>query len=646
MNHLTNWSFEDGHHHQDGIPEIVVPDGWHLYYLDNADFPGIGTPPAYRPESVVWNIQGAPEHERALFFLDGDYCLKIFKSHASVYFALTQHVTGLTPDARYRFMAQVFPDIVQGYSGANKIWADDPWAAEARAGWSELDTPWPAGGDGDVGWSEWFNKPSGNFDFGKYGDVWVTFTAPASGEVRIWLECKAKWGLMNNGFFMDGFRLEAVGGEPEPPPAPGSPPPAPSDGDPRMPYARTYVLMPQDADTAWAMAAAVGSHDDRNTIGYSADDAGIGRGLESRTVIAVNPGNWGDDLGAFFETHYPGVIYSPLTVSTPEELERALMGSLTPVPPEPPPEPPPTPTRQTRGHWGLHLQELLDGSERFHRNVKPPVAKCFIFEDIPKILAWSPDTEVVGRQFINNDNDPYLKASNHNEAARDFIGRFKDSIWARVEEIEAQGHRTRRPLFRMASLNETYSNDLAIVERALSFDYAFVQEMHAEFGDKVGAAVLTAPVGNPNESQYHLLAPLAELAMRHDAIFSYHNYWWVTRGGIVDGWDWYAGRWTEMDAVLADLGLTPLWYSGESGVIRSAHEGWRGDGVYGGDWQRTLEDIMLFDQMAADWNTEHGDRYLGALYFTTHIKGDDWDSFRVTEAEMLALEAAMLERYP
>jgi len=640
MNHLTNWSFEEGHHHQGGTSELVVPDGWYLHYLDNADFPGIGTPPAYRPESVVWHISGAPEHERDLFFLDGDYCLKVFKPFAPIYFALTQHVTGLTPGTRYRFTAQVFPDIVEGYENGDKVWATDQWAAEARAGWSDPATSWPAGYDGSVEWSEWFNKHAGDLAFGEYGDVFVEFVAPASGEVRVWLECKAKWGLPTNGFFMDAFRLEAVGGEPEPPP----PEPPAGDGYPRVPYARTYVLLWQDAEREWMLAAAAGSHEKRYTIGKSADDAGMGPGLESRTVIAVNPSKWPDDLQAFFAKHYPGAIYSPLSAATPADLELALTGGLTPVPPEPePPEPQP---RQTRGHWGLHLQAMLDGTERFHRNVKPPVAKCFIFEDIPPILAWSPDTEVIGRLWIGNDNDPYLKATDHNEAARDFIGRFKDSVWMRVEEVEAQGHRTRLPLFRMASLNETYSNDLAIVERAVSFDCAFVQETHAEFGDKVGAAVLTAPVGNPNESQYHLLAPLAELAMRYSAVFSYHNYWWITRGGIVDGWPWYAGRWAEMDAVLATYGLAPLWYSGESGVIRSAHEGWRGDDVYGGDWQRTLEDVMLFDDLAAAWNAEHDDRYLGALYFTTNIKDGKWDSFLVTEAEMLALEAAMLARYP
>ena len=80
MNLLTNPGFNAGYHHQDDVSELTVPDGWQLYYVDNDTFPGCGTPPAYRPESVVWNIEDAPKHEKKLFFLDGNYCLKVFKA--------------------------------------------------------------------------------------------------------------------------------------------------------------------------------------------------------------------------------------------------------------------------------------------------------------------------------------------------------------------------------------------------------------------------------------------------------------------------------------------------------------------------------------------------------------------------------------
>ncbi|MEJ2747397.1 MAG: hypothetical protein P8183_05755, partial [Anaerolineae bacterium] len=49
----------------------------------------------------------------------------------------------------------------------------------------------------------------------------------------------------------------------------------PSD-EARLHYQRVYVLLPPTADLKWLQAAAKGSFDGRYTIGFSADDAGIG----------------------------------------------------------------------------------------------------------------------------------------------------------------------------------------------------------------------------------------------------------------------------------------------------------------------------------------------------------------------------------
>jgi len=85
-------------------------------------------------------------------------------------------------------------------------------------------------------------------------------------------------------------------------------------------------LLPPDADEDWALAvvdATWGNH--RWTLGGSADDAGIGN-LESRRVIAVNPGGWGDGLADFYEEYYPGVEFVPVEAASPEALIEALKG--------------------------------------------------------------------------------------------------------------------------------------------------------------------------------------------------------------------------------------------------------------------------------------------------------------------------------
>lgn len=108
--------------------------------------------------------------------------------------------------------------------------------------------------------------------------------------------------------------------------APPQTPPSGFRGEPRVQYARTYVLLPPDADAAWTRAAIRATWDEeRYTVGSSADDAGIGN-LDARRVIAVNPGKWPgpQTLEEFFAKHYPGVEYIPVTVSTPDELTRKL----------------------------------------------------------------------------------------------------------------------------------------------------------------------------------------------------------------------------------------------------------------------------------------------------------------------------------
>jgi len=97
-------------------------------------------------------------------------------------------------------------------------------------------------------------------------------------------------------------------------------------GLPRTQYERTYVLLPPQADTAWARAVIEATWDSkRYTVGSSADDAGIGD-LDGRHVLAVNPHEWAgaQSLEDFFKKYYPGVKYRAITAATPAELVQKL----------------------------------------------------------------------------------------------------------------------------------------------------------------------------------------------------------------------------------------------------------------------------------------------------------------------------------
>lgn len=217
-NLLRNPVFCDGHHHQDGIPQVIVPDDWWAYWLDGEPFAGIapGLLTA-RPEYVNVDLYTvSPEDQAEFFYLpNGEstrFALKIFKSHLPMYAGLAQTVGGLRVGQRYRFAMWAYPDIVESYGP--KVFSGDVWAAESRVGVG------PGAMTPDEGgvWSPWHNVTSGTLAYGEYGQVALEFVAPAE-TVTVFWEAKCKWGLANNGFWLWGAELLLMedAGTPQPP---------------------------------------------------------------------------------------------------------------------------------------------------------------------------------------------------------------------------------------------------------------------------------------------------------------------------------------------------------------------------------------------------------------------------------------------
>ncbi len=169
--------------------------------------------------------------------------------------------------------------------------------------------------------------------YGPYGEVQADwFGAELGGRGQIW-----KWSFVPRkaGHYMvrfTGTGADTVDGgiyifEPtnEPPADMGG------GGKPREQYERTYILMPPNIDRPWLQAVIdSGILDDRHhTLGFSADDAGIGD-LDKRRVLLINPVGWREPLELWFAKHYPGVQVRTLSASTPQDLTMALkigMGS-------------------------------------------------------------------------------------------------------------------------------------------------------------------------------------------------------------------------------------------------------------------------------------------------------------------------------
>lgn len=110
---------------------------------------------------------------------------------------------------------------------------------------------------------------------------------------------------------------------------------------PRVDYTRRYVLLhPSDAEAIQNAALQAGKLK-KYTVGYSADDVGLGVGLlTNRIGILVNPHLWGGDMVNWYNQFYPGTQISQITSNDPNAIYRFIAGENPPAPPTQPPQPP------------------------------------------------------------------------------------------------------------------------------------------------------------------------------------------------------------------------------------------------------------------------------------------------------------------
>lgn len=190
---LPNGSFEDGWYNKNNAPELQLPNG---YGFESDSGPtGFGTEEWdkwYTPETRVWPDYQIPPHEQSLFLQDGQYTLKMFKGNGPISF---RFFIDLPLDAgTYLFRVRTYPDMVMGYDGGNKIFADDPTAGEIR-----IIAP-----DGGTGWI----FPG----FGRWNIFEHTFTLTEPQTVRLGVGARSRFGLANNGWVFDNWDLQKAEG--------------------------------------------------------------------------------------------------------------------------------------------------------------------------------------------------------------------------------------------------------------------------------------------------------------------------------------------------------------------------------------------------------------------------------------------------
>jgi len=482
--------------------------------------------------------------------------------------------------------------------------------------------------------------------------------------VTVFLRSFTQWGFKHNDAYWDTVTL-----------TPYSAPPAECRGQPRVQYERTYVLLPQGASEGYAVAAAKGTHSDRRTIGYSADDAGIGD-LDVRNIIAVNPTEWPGDLRAFYKEHYPGVNYTEILASSPDDLLRQLLGDAPPPPPPPPPQP-----YTELNLIDPHLQTIEPGilvasrvagrsplmqkilglyytwryqrdqaatrqtTFKYVRDAKPNYVKVFSFEDVYGVLRAYPGALVGVRHPCTNDYGGIF-IDNAELGARRWVDMSRDALYATCEYIDRNFPGRKKPYFYLEAPNElTPSNNAPLVTRSANLDQAIALEV-----ERTRLPIATigycAGVGNPTEEEFELLVPLARTLERTGGAMGLHLYWWANKNksGLDSWWPYHAGRYQKVDEVLVANGVRVDWLCGESGVVQS-EDGYILNPVSGWmdvmSWSEYLDDLLEVNYRDNLWNKTHGGRFKGRAYFTTCAKFCNWFSFRLGQPEFEGIARAL-----
>jgi hypothetical protein len=163
------------------------------------------------------------------------------------------------------------------------------------------------------------------------------------------------------------------------------------------------------------------------------------------------------------------------------------------------------------------------------------------------------------------------------------------------------------------SLNETYACFDPRLPWMVEFDREFIRQLK-QAEPRVGAAVFCAPVGNPHESEFSLLTPLAIDVSEAGpwAAMGYHAYWYGNRdesGMTREHWPYLQGRWDEMDRVFRAAGAYPRWFFGESGVV-------------GGRSLDSPSTSAISLMAAEDWTSNIGCSTL--LHDGTPLSADPW----------------------
>lgn len=205
-NLLVNSGFEEGHYNQDGIAEITVPNGWRMHW-SNGELIFGGEWPSARPETVVWNAKGGIPEGEEIFWKDGIYTMKVFKSWTPMWAAMSQDVSNLEVGRKYRMVVPIFIDIFEDYEGGKKIIPERKDTGRVRLGASPVGATWRD--ENAIKYSGWWTAETIDPFYQAYPTFIYDFVATEP-NMTVWIEMASTYPYPNNGFFFDTPALYAL----------------------------------------------------------------------------------------------------------------------------------------------------------------------------------------------------------------------------------------------------------------------------------------------------------------------------------------------------------------------------------------------------------------------------------------------------
>lgn len=296
---------------------------------------------------------------------------------------------------------------------------------------------------------------------------------------------------------------------------------------------------------------------------------------------------------------------------------------------------------------GLHMQNPKAGWTDYYSKVQPGVYKALQLGMCLEAKNVSPNTLVVYRHHVNNDGSwlykstgVLLDSAGLQTSAEGLLDLYTTDFELHAKNSGMSVEQILERIDVVESLNEVIGTFDSEIDPAVEFDCYFAKAVEARYGDALKAGLLTIPVGNPHESEFVKLLPVAKVAAAGGHYLAYHGYWGMssTRSYLVDTWPQIAGRWTEWDKIFVANNLYVQYYLGEGGVCHS-EDGWTLNNVLGwpgcGAFSKYITDLVSFNQLGQQWNAAHENRLRGLAVFC--YGGSGWEGYDFEPGDLIEL---------